>query len=367
MKLFQPVTLGQINLPNRIVMAPLSRARADIVTRTPLPRMAIYYAQRATAGLIITEATHVSTDSVSRPGGAAIHTIIQGEGWRQVVRAVHEAGGRIVQQLYHVGRKAAQAQMPDSRPPVAPSALAASGEVTTAQGKQPFSMPRALAGWEISGVVGQFRAAALRSREAGFDGIEIHAANGYLIEQFLRSDSNQRVDDYGGSVHRRARFLLEVLDAVLEVWPAARVGVRLAPGHTELGLRDDDPVSLYDHVAQQLHSRRIAYLHVVESDAPEVPPFAPMLRRAFGGPMVLCGGFTRSSANAAIESHHADAIAFGTLFIANPDLVLRLRLDAELNPPQPHLYRHGGDEGYIDYPVLGQHSSLPHCAAHLES
>jgi N-ethylmaleimide reductase len=353
MTLFEPVTLGELRLANRIVMAPLSRARADVATREPHARMVTYYAQRASAGLIVTEATHVSPFSASRPGGAAIHTAAQVSGWRRVTDAVHARGGRVVLQLYHVGRKAAAAQLPRGAPPLAPSAIAAQGDVTTPVGKRPYSMPRALETSEIPGLVVQFRTAAANAWRAGFDGVEIHAANGYLIDQFLRSATNRRTDHYGGPVENRARFLLDVVDAVARVAGAGRVGVRLSPVALADGTRDDNPRALFSYVAQALSARRVAYLHLVDDAAlPAGERWASLVRSSFGGPLVLCGGFDRSSAIAAVDTAQADCIAFGTLFIANPDLVERLRIDAPLNAPRVESFRKGGDEGYIDYPTL---------------
>jgi N-ethylmaleimide reductase len=355
MKLLEPVVLGELRLANRVVMAPLSRARADEATREPLERMVTYYAQRASAGLIVTEATHVSPFSVSRPGGAAIHTEAQMCAWQRVTRAVHARGGRMVQQLYHVGRKACAVQLPDGMQPLAPSAIAASGEVTTSLGKRPYSLPREISAVEIPGLVAEFRDAASKSLRAGFDGVEVHAANGYLIDQFLLSETNHRSDRHGGTVENRARFLLEVVDAVIEIFGAGRVGVRLSPEPLEEGMHGADAVSLYAHVARALGARRVAYIHLVEDATPLRGAHLPaMLRRAFRGPLVLCGGFGRATAIEAIDDGRADCIAFGRLYIANPDLVERLRTDAPLNPPRIELFRKGGDEGYIDYPCLAE-------------
>ena len=351
--LYQPAALGDLTLPNRILMAPLGRARSHEQTRQPLPRVVTYYQQRASAGLIISEATHVSAESVSRPGGSAIHDTAQVEAWLPVTTAVHAAGGRIFQQLFHLGRKAHSSRLPDNALPVAPSPIAAKGEVPTPNGLQPFPVPRALAQDEVAQRVNDFRLAARNAGLAGFDGVEIHGANGYLIDQFLRDGSNQRTDAYGGSVENRARFLLEIVDAAIEELGAARVGVRVSP-HFEIdGIHDSNPAVLYAYVANELQARGIAYLHLIEPDAvAEHKRLAPQFRQLFKGALILAGEFDRDSAQRALEQGRADFIAFGRLFIANPDLVQRLRERAPLNTPDEASFYVGGDQGYIDYPFL---------------
>ena len=353
MSIFQPGLLGEITLANRVVMAPLGRARSDEQTRQPLPRVATYYRQRASAGLIVSEATHVSPDSVSRPGGSAIHEDAQVEAWKPVTAAVHEEGGRIFQQLFHLGRKAHPSRLPGNALPVAPSAVAALGEVATPDGPQPFPVPRALPREEIPALVEAFRRAARNAGRAGFDGVEIHAANGYLIDQFLRDGSNRRDDDYGGSVANRARFLLEIVDAAIAELGAQRVGVRISPHEEQDGIRDSAPAALYSHVAEQLQERGIAYLHLIEPDRTAVEKrLAPSLRQRFHGALILAADFDRDSAIRALEQGRADFIAFGRLFIANPDLVERFRRQAPLNAPDEASFYAGGDQGYIDYPFL---------------
>lgn len=353
MSLFSSAPLGHLTLANRVVMAPLGRARSDEQTRQPLPRVATYYRQRASAGLIISEATHVSAESVSRPGGSAIHDDAQVEAWKPVTAAVHAEGGRIFQQLFHLGRKAHPHRLPGNLLPVAPSAIAAIGEVSTPNGQQPFPVPRALESEEIAQRVEDFRIAARNAGRAGFDGVEIHAANGYLIDQFLRDGANQRDDAYGGSVVNRARFLLEIVDAAIGELGAQRVGVRISPNVEYDGIRDSEPLALYSHVARELQRRGIAYLHLIEPDAtPQERRLAPTLRQLFSGPLILAGDFDRDSARAAIEQGRADFVAFGRLFIANPDLVERFRQDAPLNAPDEASFYVGGDQGYIDYPFL---------------
>jgi N-ethylmaleimide reductase len=354
MGIFETGRLGNLTIPNRIVMAPLGRGRNAEPSREALPRAVVYYSQRASAGLIISEATHVSETSVSRPGTAAVHSNGQVAAWRTVTAGVHTAGGRIFQQLFHLGRKADPDRLPGRAIPVAPSAVAATGTLPTANGPKPFPVPRALDRGEIPGLVEQFRQAAANSKAAGFDGIELHAANGFLIEQFLRDDTNQRTDDYGGSVANRARFLLEVVDAATAIFGPTGVGVRLSPHFNVDGPGASDPADLFSYVARALDERRIAYLHIIEPDstAPE-RRIAPLLRAAFSGPLILAGEFTRDSAREAIEAGRADFVAFGRLYIANPDLVERFRFaDVPLNPSDEATFHNGDEAGYIDYPAL---------------
>jgi len=354
MSLFERVRIGALELPNRIVMAPLGRARAQNESRAPTASVATYYVQRATAGLIVSEATHVSAESVSRPGTSAIHSEEQVEAWRRVTDAVHAAGGRIFQQLFHLGRKADPARLPPgSGSPRAPSAIAARGEFSTAEGPRPFPVPRALRSDEIPGVVADFEHAARNSKRACFDGIEIHGANGFLVDQFLRDGANQRSDHHGGSIENRSRFLLEVVDAAIGVFGAGRVGVRLSPHARGDGTDDSTPQETFGHAAARLSARGIAYLHLIEpAPTPEDQRFAPALRKVFGGPLILCGAFDRTTAERAVREGKADLIAFGAGFIANPDLVERLRRDAPWNTPDPTTFYTGGDRGYIDYPFL---------------
>jgi len=353
--LFAPLRLGDLTLPNRIVMPPLVRARSQEPEREPGARVATYYAQRATAGLIISEAVHVSPLSVSRPGGSGLHNAAQSRAWRAVTDAVHAAGGRIFQQLFHLGRKAHPSRIPGGLPPVAPSAIASSAQVPTPEGPKPFPVPRALALDEIPGLVEEFRAAIELSREAGFDGVEIHAANGFLIDQFLRDGANRRDDRYGGSIENRARFLFEVIDVAIAIFGAGRVGIRLSPHFTQDGIDDSDPIALYDHVVRALDARGIAYVHLIESD--EVPAekrYAPRLRTRFSGALILAEDFTLERASAVLRDDRADAIAFGRLFIANPDLVARFRLaEPVYNAPDPDTFYIGDERGYTDYPTLG--------------
>ncbi|MDB4974202.1 MAG: nemA [Myxococcaceae bacterium] len=353
MSLFAPIRVGALELPNRVVMAPLGRARADETTRAPKPSVETYYVQRATAGLIISEATHVSADSVSRPGTSAIHSEEQVAAWRRVTDAVHAADGRIFQQLFHLGRKADPARLPRGGRPAAPSAIAARGEFATPAGPKPFPVPRALDEAEIPALIGEFARAAENAQRAGFDGVEIHGANGFLVDQFLRDGANRRDDGHGGSIARRTRFLLAVTDAASAVFGPGRVGVRLSPHATADGTTDSTPRETFSYAAAQLSDRGIAYLHLIEPvSRPEPERLGPVLRGVFQGPLILCGGFDRASAERALTERRADLIAFGVGFIANPDLVERLRRDAAWNAPDATTFYSGGDRGYIDYPFL---------------
>jgi N-ethylmaleimide reductase len=365
MALFSPIRIGSLELPNRVVMAPLGRARAHVERREPTASVVKYYVQRATAGLIVSEATHVAFDSVSRPGTAAIHTEEQVVAWRAVTDAVHAAGGRIFQQLFHLGRKADPARMPYVGLPKAPSAVAALGEFSTPLGPRPFPVPRAVEPDEIPGLVAEFGAAAANAQRAGFDGVEIHGANGFLIDQFLRDAANRRADSHGGPIENRARFLLEVVDAAARVFGPGRVGVRLSPHATADGMGDSAPQQTFVHAARELDARGVAYLHLIEPvTTPEAERLGPELRRAFTGPLILCGGFERGSAQAALDESRADLIAFGVGFIANPDLVERLRLGAPWNAPRLASFYTGGDEGYIDYPFLTEQTLAGGALAH---
>jgi N-ethylmaleimide reductase len=355
--LFDRVRIGRLELPNRVVMAPLGRARCDVATRAPTDSVVLYYRQRASAGLIVSEATHVSTDSVSRPGTSAIHDDIQVTRWRAVTDAVHQAGGRIFQQLFHLGRKADPARLPRGGLPPAPSAVAAKGEFSTPAGPKPFPVPRRLDLDEVPLLVQEFARAAANSRRAGFDGVEIHGANGFLIDQFLRDGANHRADRYGGSVENRAQFLLEVVDAVGATIGADRVGVRLSPHATADGTNDSNPEETFRYAAEQLNRRNLAYLHLIEPvDTPAEFRLASAVRRAFRGPLILCGKFDGATARAAVDKGLADLVAFGVGFIANPDLVARIRVGAAWNAPDVSTFYAGGDKGYVDYPFLSSES-----------
>jgi N-ethylmaleimide reductase len=349
--LFTPIDLGPYRLANRIVMASLTRSRAA-AGGVPQPMNAVYYAQRASAGLIITEGAHVSERGIGYPDTPGIHTPEQVEGWRAVVDAAHERGGRIFLQLWHAGRVSHPALQSDGGTPVAPSAVMSDGEAWTYEGPMPFVTPRELTPSEIAGVVEEFRRGAANARAAGFDGVEIHAANGYLIDQFLRDGTNHRTDAYGGDAAGRARFLLEVTDAVVGEWGASRVGVRLSPASAQNEMDDSDPQATFGEAVARLGPFGLAYLHVVERlDTVEHFDFAA-LRRAFPGLYMANGGYDFEDAARALQEGSADLVSFGTLFIANPDLPRRFAEAASLNEPDYDTFYGGGERGYTDYPAL---------------
>jgi N-ethylmaleimide reductase len=352
--LLSPFRLGALELLNRVVMAPMTRCRAE--GHVPDERMARYYVQRASAGLIVTEATQVSPLSIGYPQTPGIHSAEQVEGWKQVTRAVHEADGRIFLQLWHVGRIAHPAWIGGEQP-VAPSAVAAAGQTWTPEGMQPHATPRALESDEIPDLVEQYRVGAANAKAAGFDGVEIHAANGYLIDQFLRDRTNQRTDRYGGSIENRARFLLEVTEAVVGEWGARQVGVRLSPSGTFNDMGDSDSEATFGWVARALNGHPLAYLHVVEAGEADlrhggrsVP--TRLLRSAFEGVLMVNGAYTGERAEQVLSSGGADLVSFGTAFLANPDLPARLAAGAGLNAPDPETFYAGGEKGYLDYPAL---------------
>ena len=359
--LLSPFRLGELELPQRVVMAPMTRCRAE--GHVPNELMARYYVQRASAGLIVTEATQVSPLSIGYPSTPGIHSAEQVEGWKQVTRAVHDAGGRIFLQLWHVGRIAHPAWMRGQQA-VAPSAVAASGQTYTPEGPLPHATPRALELDEIAGVVEQFRVGAANARAAGFDGVEIHGANGYLIDQFLRDGSNRRSDRYGGSVENRARFLLEVTAAVAGEWGARQVGVRLSPSGTFNDMSDADPERTFGFAARALNDHPLAYLHVVEAGEADlrhggraVP--TSLLRAAYEGVLMVNGAYTAERAEKVLAEGGADLVSFAAAFLANPDLPARLATGAPLNTPDAATFYGGGEKGYVDYPALATGARAP--------
>jgi N-ethylmaleimide reductase len=351
--LFQPLALGAIPLPSRVVMAPMTRSRAG-AGGVPTPLMAQYYAQRASAALIVAEMTHVSADGAGYVGVPGIHDIAQLAGWRAVTRAVHAAGGRIVLQLGHSGRVSHPSLQPDGATPVAPSAIRPSGTVYTATGPQPFVTPRALELHELPRIVDAFADATRLARIAGFDGVEVHAGNGYLLDQFLRDGTNRRADAYGGTAERRARLLLEVLEAVAGAWSADRVGVRVSPLSAFNDMSDRDPAGTFAQLARRLRGRGLAYLHVVEppAGASAERRLTAALRHAFDGAVIANEGFAAQSARDALARGEADAVSFGAPFIANPDLPCRLALGAPLAVPDRSTFYGGDARGFTDYPTL---------------
>ncbi|MEO7497733.1 MAG: alkene reductase [Massilia sp.] len=347
--LFDPLTIGDLQLPNRVIMAPLTRARAVGEGRVPNALMAEYYAQRAGAGLILSEATAVTPQGVGYADTPGIWSDEQVEGWRQVTAAVHQAGGRIFLQLWHVGRISDPVFL-NGEAPVAPSAIAAKGHVSLLRPLRDYPLPRALETDEIAGVVAAFRKGAENAKLAGFDGVEIHGANGYLLDQFLQDGSNQRTDQYGGPVENRARLMLEITDACIAVWGAGRVGMHLAPRGDGHDMGDSDPRATFTYVARQLRERGIAFICAREAVADD--SLGPLLKQEFGGVYFANEKMTRESADALLAAGHADAVAFGQWFIANPDLPIRLKTGAPLNPARPQLFYHATAEGYTDYPAL---------------
>ena len=354
--LFDPIRLGDIELRNRIAMAPLTRNRA-VAGRVPSPLAVEYYRQRADAGLIVTEATQISPLGQGYLDTPGIYSREQVEGWKAVTRAVHERGGKIVVQLWHVGRISHVSLLPEGEVPVAPSAIAAKSKTFTRNGFEDVSAPRALALDELPGIVEQYRVAARNAIEAGFDGVEVHGANGYLLEQFLRDSTNHRTDAYGGSIENRARLLLEVMRAVTAEIGAGRTGLRLSPvTPANDAALDSDPQALFNHVAEQLAPLKLAFLHVIEGATGGPRDVAPFdyaaLRARVKAPWIVNNGYDRDMAIEAVAAGRADVVAFGRPFISNPDLVHRLRVGAPFAALDRDTLYGGGARGYTDYPAL---------------
>jgi N-ethylmaleimide reductase len=356
MKLFEPIKIGRLTLPNRVVMAPMTRNRAG-AGHAPTALNTLYYRQRAGAGLIVTEGSQVSPQGIGYPNTPGIHTAEQVNGWRAITEAVHQAGGRIFLQLWHVGRTSHPTMQPNGDLPISASAVALEGEIYTDSGMKPYVTPRALGTAEVKKVVEDFRHGARCSLEAGFDGVEIHGANGYLVEQFLVNGTNKRTDIYGGSVENRARFLVEVTQAAVDVWGADRVGVRLSPNGVFGSSADTDRRAIFHHAARALDRFGLAYLHLIDS-YPEDPEPAggyilPREMRAFfQGRIMTNSDYTLEKAEATLARGDADLISFGASFIANPDLPERLRRRLPLNPPDPDTFYGGDAKGYTDYPAF---------------
>src|SRR6266850_5646099 len=343
-----PIRIGDLDLPNRVLMSPLTRARAT-VDRVPTHLMLEYYVQRASAGFIISEATCISPLSVGYERTPGIWSDEQVAGWRRITDAVHHAGGRIALQLWHVGRISHPILL-NGETPVAPSAIAPDGRVYLLRPHQSYVTPRALAPAEIAGIVEDYRRGAENAQRAGFDGVELHGANGYLLDQFLQDGTNLRTDDYGGSIENRARLMLEAVDAAISVWGAGRVGVHLAPRGDSHSMGDADLARTFEYVARRLGERRVAFICAREYIGPG--RLGPTLKAAFGGVYIANEKFTYETAGRAVEAGEADAVAFGKLFIANPDLPRRFELRAPLNEPRAPEFYAGGAEGYTDYPSL---------------
>ncbi|MEH1922235.1 alkene reductase [Nostoc sp.] len=364
--LFSSLRLGAIQLPNRVVMAPLTRMRAD-AAHVPTALNAEYYAQRSSAGLILSEGTAISPQAHGYPNAPGIYTAEQIAGWRMITDGVHARGGRIVMQIAHNGRNSHSSLMPDGALPVAPSAIPPTIPALTKAFQQvPAETPRALETSEIPVIISTFRRAALNAMEAGFDGVELQGANSHLIEQFLENGTNQRTDAYGGSKENRARFLLDIVDEITAAIGADRLGVRLSPFGQYGGIHDSNPLELFTFVIKELSKRHIAYLHLIEARGSEMGLTdelhedalnnAALFRPTFNGPLLSAAAYTPDSAGEAIEKKHADAIAFGRLFIANPDLVERIKENQPLNPPDRSTFYGGGAHGYTDYKPFGSAS-----------
>ncbi len=350
--LFDPLKVGALMLPNRIIMAPLTRCRSS-AGRVPNDLMLEYYVQRASAGLILSEATSVSAMGVGYPATPGIWSDAQIDGWSKITSAVHAAGGRMLLQLWHVGRISDPLYL-DSALPVAPSAIAAKGHVSLVRPMKDYVTPRALDLDEIPGIVAEYRRGAENAKTAGFDGVEIHGANGYLLDQFLQDSTNTRSDNYGGSIENRARLMLQAVDAAIDVWGADRVGLHLAPRCDAHDMGDSNPLATFSYVASEMRQRQIAFMCMREALGED--SIGPALKREFGGVCIANEKFTKDSAEAVLARGDADAVAFGQLFIANPDLPHRLAENAPLNPPKPALFYASGEEGYTDYPAISGQS-----------
>jgi len=348
--LFDPLRVGDLLLPNRILMAPLTRCRAS-PGRVPNDLMREYYVQRASAGLIFSEATSVTPMGVGYPDTPGIWSPEQIQGWKAITTAVHAVGGRMLLQLWHVGRISDPSFL-DGAQPVSSSAIAAAGHVRQLRPLRPYPVPRALETQEIPGIVAAYRQGAQNAQTAGFDAVEIHGANGYLLDQFLQDSVNHRTDEYGGTIENRARLMLEVADAVISVWGSGRVGMHLAPRGDAQSMGDSDPAATFGYVARELGRRKLAFLCARESLGPN--RLGPQLKKAFGGIYIANEGFTQESAKQVLAAGEADAVAFGKPFIANPDLPLRFRLDAPLNSPDADNFYGSGPKGYTDYPFLSR-------------
>jgi N-ethylmaleimide reductase len=349
--LFSPITYGSIAASNRLVLAPLTRNRA-VAGNVPNPLAVTYYAQRATAGLLITEASQISPDGQGYPDTPGIHSPEQVEGWKKITDAVHAAGGKIVIQLWYTGRVSHSVFL-GGKLPVSASAIRPSGHIyLPGWQKAEYETPRALETDEIPGIVALYAAATKNAKAAGFDGVEIHAANGYLIDQFLRDGSNKRTDKYGGSIENRIRFLREVAESVVAAWGSGDgVGVRFSPHNPYNDMSDSNPEALFTAAGAALKDLGLAYVHVLEPVG-TTPVLAPAIKAAIGAPLIVNGGYDLATSQAAIASGATDAIAYGKLYIANPDLVERFKTNAPLNEPNPQTFYGGGAEGYTDYPVL---------------
>ena len=363
MKILEPLKIGKLTLKNRVIMAPLTRMRAKQPGNVPWELNELYYQQRASAGLIVSEASQISEQGQGYPATPGIYSSEQIEGWSKVTKAVHSQGGLIFLQLWHVGRISHRSHQPGGQLPVAPSAIKPSGGTYSASFKEvAFETPRALELREIPLLLADYRQAAANAKAAGFDGVEVHSANGYLLDQFLQDGSNKREDIYGGSIENRARLLLEVLDNVSQVWDSSRVGVRLSPYGSFNDMNDSDPIKLFSYVISKLNEKNLAYLHLIEprsskaggqdgniADAPDV---AKIFRKLYQGVLISAGGHSIETAKESVSTGLSDAVAFGRLYISNPDMVARIAGGANLNKYDRSTFYGGGEKGYTDYPFL---------------
>ncbi|WP_373003198.1 alkene reductase [Sulfurimonas sp.] len=355
MNLFSPILIGNHTLKNRIFMAPLTRCRS-VEDNIPNDLMVTYYEQRATAGLIITEATQISTQGIGYPCTPGIHTLKQIQGWKKITQAVHDKGGKIFLQLWHVGR-ISHSLYHDGKLPVAPSAIKPEGEVYTFEGMKEYETPRELTIDEIEELVTKYVIAAKNAIEAGFDGVEIHGANGYLIDQFLRDGSNSREDRYGGNIKNRSRFLFEIIESIIKEIGADKVGLRLSPSGTFNDMTDSDPQKHFTYICNELNKYKLAYLHIIDALEGDIRHGAnvvelSVLRKAYKGILITNGAYDKERGNKAIENNLADAVAFGELFISNPDLPERFKTNSQLNKADPETFYTQDEKGYTDYPTL---------------
>jgi len=354
--LLSPIILGNMQLKNRMVMAPMTRNRAG-EGNVPTELMAKYYQQRSGAGLIITEASQISQQGMGYPATPGIYSKEQIDGWKHITNTVHKEDGKIFIQLWHVGR-ISHPDYHNGEPPVSPSAVKPTGQAFTYEGLKDFVEPRALDKKEIKAIVNDYKRAAVNAKEAGFDGIEIHAANGYLIDQFLIDKTNKRTDEYGGSIKNRALFLFEVLDATLEVWPSSCVGIRLSPSGLFNDMGDSDPVALFGYIIEKLNDYQLAYLHLIEPlmSIDEFPQLVKQVGSYYGkiykGVRMINGGFTKETGNSAIQNNIAELVSFGVSYLANPDLEKRFEIGVDLNIPNQETFYGGNEVGYTDYPGL---------------
>ena len=354
--LFSPIQLGPYTLHNRMAMAPMTRNRAG-AGNVPQPLNVEYYAQRASAGLIITEGSQIAADAVGYPATPGIHSTEQVAGWKRVTDAVHARGGHIFLQLWHCGRVSHSSMLPGGKLPVAPSAIKLSGQTLTYQGMQDYAIPHALALAEIPAIIEQYRTAAKNALDAGFDGVEVHGANGYLLDQFLRDGSNKREDAYGDTVSKRARLMLEVADAVCKVWGGNRVGIRLSPLQPFNDMHDSQPEETFSYAVRELNRFGLAYLHITEMGMDKPGAAGPAfdlgkLRKIWKGVYMTNSGYDLARANAALGANKADMVSFGVPFLANPDLPARFAKGAPLNTPDQATFYGGNEKGYTDYPFL---------------